>query len=114
LVDAGRIVLGEETFAVTARPGRDLVVVLRTAEDAAANVLRPDGSRGAFALTVGEPRITVRLDGRPAAQASPRLRPGWDEVVLRIPGALVTSSRPLFQTSGRYVAFRYWFFQPGA
>jgi hypothetical protein len=114
LVDAGRIVLGEETFAVTARPGRDLVVVLRTAEDAAANVLRPDGSRGAFALALGEPQITVRLDGRLAAQASPRLRPGWDEVVLRIPGALVTSSRPLFQTSGRYVAFRYWFFQPGA
>ena len=46
VADAGRAIIGSESFEVNTAPGRDLVIVMRTAQVVPVNVLRPGGSGG--------------------------------------------------------------------
>ena len=110
LADAGRVILGGESFRVRTRPGRDLVVVLRTHRTVVAQALR---AQGGFAIPVelGETGLVVRAGGRVALRlALPNLS-GWNEHVFRIPADSVTAESTDLQLAGRYAAFRYWFYQ---
>jgi hypothetical protein len=109
VADGGRAILGEEEFEVATEPGRDLVIVLRTAPDVRAAPLRPFVP--AQTVAFGDMSIAVRVDGREAASGAFRPRPGWDDLALRVPGAAVTRARSAITVRGRYASFRYWFHQ---
>jgi hypothetical protein len=110
VADAGRAVLGREAFDLTTVPGRDLVLVLRTAEAMDATVLRL-GSTSVASLTFPEAGLAVKLDGQ--AGGTFRLNPGrgWDEWVVRLPGSLVRKDRSRIELAGRYASFYYWAYQ---
>jgi hypothetical protein len=111
LIDGGRAILGRESFRVrTPERGRDLILVLRTAPDAAANVLRAGGSRQ-VRLEFAEGGLVVRANGEVAARTTVRPRPGWDEVVIRINRHLLRGETTDLEITGRYAAFQYWFYQ---
>jgi len=42
-----------------------------------------------------------------------RFRPGegWDEALVLVPGAAITRPRTRLEMTGRYAAYRYWFYQ---
>ena len=110
VADAGRAILGAESFEVNATPGRDLVLVMRTAQVVPVTVLRPGGG-GASPLQFVESELDVLVDGRPAVHARFRPGPGWDEAVIVIPGTALTRARTRIEMTGRYAAYRYWFYQ---
>jgi hypothetical protein len=110
VADAGRAILGSESFEVTAAPGKDLLIVMRTAQVVPVNVLRPGGGR-AEPLQFVEWELDVLADERPAAHARFRPAAGWDEAVIVVPGAALTRPRTRVTINGRYAAYRYWFYQ---
>jgi hypothetical protein len=110
VADGGRVILGWESFEVRALPGRDLLVLMRTAASATANVLRPQES-GNFALELPESGVVVTVDGRPAGRFDFAAAPGWDEVALHVPGSLVRRPRSRLELRGRYAAYYYWLYQ---
>lgn len=110
VADAGRAILGHESFRVKTTPGRDLVVVMRTAGSAQAAVLRSGGS-GVFELEVPEAGIIVHVGSEVATRVGFRPRPGWNELVFRVPARLVRSAETELLLQGRYVSHFFWFFQ---
>jgi hypothetical protein len=110
LADGGRLILGGESFRVRTRPGRDLVIVLRTHRAVVAQAMTAQGSL-AVPVELGQVGIDVRTDGERAASFAAPNGPGWNEHVLRVPAAHVRSSTTELVLSGRYAAFRYWFYQ---
>jgi hypothetical protein len=110
VLDAGRVILGEERFRISASPGRDLVIVLRTAADAEANVLRGEGS-GRSRLEILEAGLSVEVNGAPAGRLAFRAAPGWNERAIRIDGRLVTRSPAELRLAGKYASYYYWIFQ---
>jgi hypothetical protein len=109
VADAGRMILGRESFRVKASPGRDLVMVLRTAGSAQVGVLGAATS-GTFELEVPEAGIQVTASGEVVGRISFRPVPGWNEVVFRIPARLVRGDNTLL-LQGQYTSYFYWFFQ---
>jgi hypothetical protein len=110
IADGGRAILGWESFRVAARPGRDLIIVARTAPAIDANLLQVGGPRR-VGVEFPESALIVSVDGQIAFKDSFRPPPGWGERVLRITGNLVRNERPRLEIGGRYPAFQYWFFQ---
>jgi hypothetical protein len=109
VADAGRIILGYESFRVRSNPGRDLVLVMRTAGSAQVAV-RSAARTGTFELEVPEAGILVSTRSQPAGRMSFRPEPGWNEVVFRIPARLLEGNDVLL-LQGRYTSYYYWFFQ---
>jgi hypothetical protein len=111
LADAGRLIVGSESFRVRAPAARDLVVVLRSRSPVVARAL---GARGAVAVPVEVPEmgIVVRAGGREVAHLALPNRPGWNEHVFKMPAsALSPGGETDLSLSGRYAAFHYWFYQ---
>lgn len=98
--DGGRIVRGVERFRATVRPGRDLLLVMRT---------------DAWYSN----RLRVTVDGKPAGIWSvARSESAWIEPRFTVPGALLRRDRPEFRIERLGAAgeenvapFRYWLFQ---
>jgi hypothetical protein len=110
LADAGRAVRGHERFTVATRAGRDLLVVMRTASTARANIWSAAGAT-AYDLEFPEAVIALRVNGQPAGTSTFRPRPGWDELLLKVDAGRVAGPRTTLELSGRYASFRYWFYQ---
>ncbi len=110
VLDGGRAILGGETFSVATRPGRDLLIVLRTAPAVDVNLLRASGP-ARVTVQFAEAGLIVSADGQVSGRSSVPLHPGWNDVVLRVTGNLVRQPRTRLGISGRYGSFRYWFFQ---
>jgi hypothetical protein len=111
VADAGRGIVGGETFEVATTPGRDLVIVMRTAQVVPVALLRAGGS-GTEPLQFVEAEIDVTADDRKAAHARIRAAAeGWDEAVIAVPATVITRTRTTIRMTGRYAAYRYWFFQ---
>jgi hypothetical protein len=108
--DAGRAILGHERFTVGTRPGRELVVILRTAPDVTATVMRAGGN-GQMGLSFTEAGMVVSVSDQAVARLVFPPAPGWDERAFRVPASLVTGERTTITVSGRYASFYYWFFQ---
>jgi hypothetical protein len=110
VADAGRLILGTESFRVRTRAGRDLIIVMRTADSATAGVMRASGG-GQFPMEIPEAGIILRADGRNVGRVTFRPRPGWDEQVFRITADRLHDGYTRLELSGRYASFYYWFFQ---
>jgi hypothetical protein len=110
LADAGRLVLGRESFRVRTHGGRELVVVLRTRSSIAARALRAQGPL-AVPVELPEAGFAVRVDGREILRLALPNRPGWNEHVVRLPGSAVAEGTTGLELVGRYASFRYWFYQ---
>jgi hypothetical protein len=110
VMDAGRMILGRESFRVRSQGGRPLVVVMRTAASADAAVLRA-GSAALHTLEVPEAAVVVSVQGQVALRSTFRPGPGWNEWVLHIPAGLVQEGATRLELQGRYAAFSYWCFQ---
>jgi hypothetical protein len=108
--DAGRVVMGDESFTVRTQPGRELVVVRRTGASVYANVVRPHLARP-YPMELREEAVEVFLDGQPAGRWAFTPGPGWDEALFRVPAALVKREHSRLELRGRYAAFTYWFYQ---
>jgi hypothetical protein len=110
LADAGRLILGGESFRARTRGGRELVMVLRTRSTILARGLRA-GPALASEVEIPEAGILVRAGGRTVLRAALRNAPGWNEHVLRVPGEAVADGETSLELVGRYAAFQYWFYQ---
>jgi hypothetical protein len=110
VADGGRAILGSESFSVRTEKGKDLVVVMRTAPQVRANVLRAAGSEP-FDIAFAEAGMVVEASGVTTARFLFRPRAGWDEYLFRIPGGFLTEGRTRLTLSGRYPSFYYWFYQ---
>ena len=110
LADAGRLILGGESFRVRTHGGRALVVVLRSRSPVMARSLR---AQGGVAVPVDVPGmgIVVRSGGREVARLALANRPGWNVHVFRVPAEAVSEGTTELALSGRYAAFHYWFYQ---
>ena len=110
LADAGRLILGGESFRVRTHGGRELVVVLRTRSEVVARSLR---ATGGLATEVGLPEtgIVVRAGGREVARLALPNAPGWNEHVIRLPKEAIAEGFTRLELRGRYAAFHYWFYQ---
>jgi hypothetical protein len=110
LIDAGRAILGEESFVVDDERGKDMRIVLRTSSSIDAITRRASGTR-AVGIDLPEVQVSVEVNDVPVTRATLRPREGWDEAVLLIPGSALTTPRTRLRLSGRYASFHYWFFQ---
>jgi hypothetical protein len=110
LADAGRLVVGGESFRVRTRGARDLLVVLRSRSPVVVRSLRAQGGL-AVPVEVRGMGIVVRAGGREVARRALENRPGWNEHVLRVPAEAVSEGTTGLALSGRYAAFHYWFYQ---
>jgi hypothetical protein len=111
VADAGRAILGHESFRVRARRGRPLVVVLRSHPDVEVRVL---GAHGGFVrrIEIPEARLVVQAQGLEVARLELTSAPGWNEHVFEIPGDALAEDATELRLSGQYTSFQYWFFQP--
>ncbi|MFI5183971.1 MAG: hypothetical protein ACHQNV_06215 [Vicinamibacteria bacterium] len=110
VIDAGRAILGEESFVVSAEPGKEMRMVLRTAPAIDATIRRASGSRS-IGIEFPEADVSVEIDGTRVVHAALRPRDGWDEAVFSIPGSALTTPKTRLRVFGRYASFQYWFFQ---
>jgi hypothetical protein len=110
VADGGRAVLGHERFAVATTPGRDLLVVLRTAPETAARVWTAAGA-GVYDLSFPDASITLSVDDQRLGTATFAPRAGWDELLMKVEGARITRARTTLELRGRYASYRYWFYQ---
>jgi len=110
LADAGRLILGGESFDVRTHAGRDLVIVMRTRSSIVARGLR---AMGGLASEVAMPEAGVLLTAGGMAPLRLRLpnAPGWNEHVLRLPKEAVAEGSTRLELRGRYASFQYWFYQ---
>lgn len=111
VADAGRVILGEESFRVRTHAGRDLLIVMRTADSASAGILQASGA-GQFPVEFPEAGIILRIAGRTVGRIGFHPRAGWDEQVFRITADRVEEGSTALTLSGRYASYYYWFFQP--
>jgi hypothetical protein len=110
VIDGGRAILGEESFRVHAIPGRDLTLVMRTAQTLLAGARRASGS-GTVSVDIPDASVSVAIGDSVVASESFRPRRGWDERVLRVPAAALRQEEPRFHVRGRFASFYYWFYQ---
>jgi len=110
LADAGRLILGGESFRVRTRAGRELVMVLRTRASAMARSLR-DGRLLAAEVAVPEAGLVIHAGGRQIARVALANATGWNEHVIRLPAEVVAEGETALELRGRYAAFHYWFYQ---
>lgn len=113
LVEVGRAVVGWDEMTPQLTPGRDILVVMRTADRAS---VRVDGARNALqALSFNSP---LRLRARLGAWDSGVFELSMDgasnrfaEVSFTIPGGTVGTAPPRLELYGDRAVFAYWFYQ---
>jgi len=110
LADAGRLILGGESFSVRTRAGRDLVMVLRTRSSVVARFMR-EGRGVATEVAILEAGIVIHAGGRAVARVALPNAEGWNEHVIRLPAEAIAEGETRLELRGRYAAFHYWFYQ---
>jgi hypothetical protein len=111
MLDAGRAIVGWESFEISGlEPGRDVVMVMRSAAAVEANVYAASGPRR-VELSFAEAGLRPRVDDQTLPSVTFRPGPGWSEHVVWLPGTAIGAERVRLHLEGRYAAFQYWFFQ---
>jgi hypothetical protein len=110
LADAGRVVRGHERFTVATQAGRALLVVMRTAAKARANIWSAAGP-AAYDLEFPEAVFGLRVNGQPVGTSTFRPGTGWDEMMITVDGAHIVGPSTTLELRGRYASFRFWFYQ---
>ncbi len=110
LADGGRVILGGEEMTLATPLSGDLLVVMRTNRSPSARVRHASGERR---LDLAMPESVLRmatLKGRTDWMRT-TLEPGWNEVIYRVPAALLEGRVTRIRIEGRYAPFAYWVFQ---
>jgi len=110
LADAGRLIMGSESFRVRSTAGQELVLVMRTHGSVTVRAMRSAGAK-AVGVEVAEDGLIVRASGRLALRANLPDAPGWNEHLLRLPAEVVGSGSTQLELRGRYGSFQYWVYQ---
>jgi hypothetical protein len=110
LADAGRLILGGESFRVKTHAGRELVIVMRTRSSIVARGLRAEGGI-ASEVAIPEAGLLIRAGGLPPLRLRLPNAPGWNEHVIRLPGEGVAEGATRLELRGRYAAYQYWIYQ---
>ena len=112
IVEAGRFLLGGDALTVTAQPGCDLHVVMRTALKCKVSVERELGHRTSEISLKSPLTLQVSVDGMVSGEVKCQVKEGdFCDVHFMIPGKFITSSTPRITLLGEHIAFCYWFFQ---
>ena len=110
MAEACRVVIGEERFHIRTRPGKPLVVVMRTTLKAYAKVQRHDQE-----FSFGSPLTLVVYAGeQKAGEHVIDLKEEEDlieEIVFEIPGELITGPDTEITVGGDHISLGYWFYQ---
>ena len=110
IADGGRVILGSEEMTLATPHQGDVWLVMRTHATPSARVRHPAGeSRIDLAMRESVLRVTTSKGRTEWFRTA--LEPGWNEVVYRIPAALVEGPFTSFQIEGRYAAYGYFAFQ---
>lgn len=113
--EGGYAIFGDEQFRVTAQPGKDLLVVVRTGLRLTADSKLRPGHRTRFDVALSPPvRVNVFAGGRPVPLEPDALTPGnadLDERLFVIPAQYVTKNPLPIRLAGDHIAFHYWFYQ---
>jgi len=113
LVEVGRVVTGsDEMTAVGLQPGRDVVVVMRTALRQKAPTIGPAGTKADEYAFAPAQALQVFVDGADVGLVHYEVpEKGFADVSFRIPAEVVTSPAPRLTFVGEHVTFGYWFYQ---
>ena len=113
VADGGRVIFGFEEMEVRTPKAADVLVGIRTHPEPSARVRHADGDRR---LDIGLPQPAIRFSTSRGRTDWMRvsLQPGWNEVALRLPAGLLEGAITRLRIEGRYAAYSYVFFQPGA
>jgi len=110
VADGGRVILGEEEMSLATPQAGDLMVVMRTNGSPPARVRHASGERR-MDLAMSETVLRMATSKGRTDWMRTTLEPGWNEVVYRVPAALVEGRVTRIRIEGRYAPFAYWVFQ---
>ena len=110
VADGGRVILGEEEMQLATPHEGDVLLVMRTNGSPSARVRHASGERR-MDLALAQSALRVGTSKGRTDWLRMALEPGWNEVVYRIPAALIEGRRTRFLIEGRYAAYTYWVFQ---
>ena len=111
--DCGRVVFGHDEMRVSLKAGRDLKIVLRTLPSAKVAVpsflAMPTVREFGFDSPL---MLEVHIDGMEVAHCHvPIGARGFSDIVLRVPGRMVSDGVRDIAVVGDHIACGYWFFQ---
>jgi len=116
VTEAGRAVVGSESFRLHLVPHRPLRLVLRTAADLPADVCAFEDSYPAISVGFNpDSRLNILVDGESAGVFDVHLDTNatvWSEVVIDLPAERIQSAQPEITVAGDHVAMCYWAYQP--
>lgn len=112
VVEGGRFLYGGDAMTVPLKPGRDVLVIMRTALKCSVAPSRELwGMRSDFALKTPM-TLRVVVDGEDAGDVSFPVSEGdFADVHFTVPGRFIASDSTRLEFLGEHVAFAYWFFQ---
>lgn len=112
VTEAGRVVLGNASMTVNARPGHEMLLVMRTS--LLGGVQKHSGVQR-FAVDP-QLRLKVFVDEEEAGEFSFLLGDvgEFTEAAFRIPAALISRERVRIRLEGDHIAYAYWFYQEAA
>ena len=113
IVDAGRVIVGGDSFDVRLVPGRDVRVVLRSVATAAATIhgelIRTQTIHGKIPETFS---MNVAVDGQIIEKVTLNCDQKWfSEADFTIPGSAITKEVSRISLLGDHIPCGYWFFQ---
>lgn len=118
VTEAGRVIVGSETFRIHVAPHVPLRLILRTTTDLPADASAFEGFFPAAPLGFNaDSRLNVLVDGESAGIFDVHLDTNttvWSEVVLDLPADCIRRAQPEITVAGDHVAMCYWFYQPAA
>ncbi|HNW35550.1 MAG TPA: hypothetical protein PKM25_11500, partial [Candidatus Ozemobacteraceae bacterium] len=112
--EVGRAITGWEEFRITAKPGKDMLMIMRIGGRALVETRCPTGvSERDIGIASGA-LIGIVVNGTPLepVPASVDEKDGtMKEVAVRIPGSLIREPLVHFIVSGDHLSYAYWFYQ---
>lgn len=111
IADGGRAILGGETMRIaTPRAGRDLTVVARVHGEPRVAVMRSAGS-AIMSIALANQTFHAEVGQASGGREASRLQAGWNEIVFKVPAALLHDATTQLRLRGSYSAYHYWFYQ---
>ncbi len=111
--DAGRVIMGSESFTIRTLPERELHILMRTTGRCRAYRSSPFLSGYLEAATTSPNRLALWVNGKRIREQEIEIaqNESWSEVILRVPRANIVSELTSVEINGNYTSFHYWFFQ---
>lgn len=112
--EAGRIVMGSESFTVgNLQPGKPLHIILRTSQAAAGRIYVGQQMSRIEKLELDvKPSLRLFVDGL-EVEIPPLLLEGkgYKECLLTVPAQFVSNNKARVEVAGDHISYAYWFYQ---